>query len=421
MLEKTFDHKEILALRRTLREPAPLISDPKCAIQWMKKALKVSQGQEGMGQLLAALCAIPAPDLDLDEPQLGIEIILLQTIINNKVLRSEGLSVLWQYLTSTEEPRLESVMNLKENLFPRQVINHPTEDPASLLLLHALARRTHGSKLDYLVDFFKHADMHYTTAHLRIIEQVQAMHQDPSEFNFALTNAYSSHKLKSKRSFRVECPVEREIVTMLGRVKPGFLGMHFYMPFRDAINYLGTCDYRKPVKQRWVEVKAILDEAFENVDSFINKNEAHQLLTYIARSLEELHFQSATSAHATKAHKLAGMFFTYFLQELKIRFGDPEPYIALAMSRNRNQLNQPMISDVIIAAGHVLAYSKSSIQMVSLACTVLKSKPLENVAEAFKTMPEAMAGLYRHTGNKKLIPVMTHEAKRMAISEELEL
>jgi hypothetical protein len=306
-------------------------------------------------------------------------------------------------------------------LFPRQVINHASEDPASLLLLHALTNRTHCTKHDYLGDFFEQADLHYTTTHLRVIEQIQALYQDPDEINFGLTKAYSSHKLKSERSFKVECPVERELVTMLGRVKPGFLGLHFSLPFRDAINYLPTCDYCKPLKQRWAEVKALLDTSFENLEGFIDKDENHRLLTHIASSLEDLHFRSASSDHAAKAHKFAGLFFTYFLGELDRRFGDQSPYIALAMSQNRNRLNPPISTDDIIAAGHVLAYSRSSIQIVALACAVLKSKPLEKVAEAFKTMPEAMFGFYRHTGNKKLLPIMTHEAKRMAISEDLEL
>jgi hypothetical protein len=421
MLEKTFDHKELLALRKTLREPAPLISDPQHAIQWMKKALEVSQGKKCMDQLLATLFAIPAPDLDLDEPQLSLEIILLQVIINDEQRRDEGLGVLWQYLTSTEEPRLESVVNLKANLFPRAVINHPTADPASLLLLHALTSRTHGTKLYYLGEFFKQAESHYTVIHLRAIEQIQALYEKPDEFIFELSKAYGSNKLKLERSFKVESPEERELVQLLGRGRPGFLGMHFSIPFRDAINYLPTCDYRKPLKQRWAEVKTILDAAFENLEGFIDKDQNHELLIHIASALEELHFRSASSDHAAKAHRFADIFFTYFLRELNSRFGDLNPYIEMAMSHNKNRLNPPISSDDIIAAGHVLSYSKSSIQMVSLACTVLKSKPLENVAEAFKTMPEAMAGFYLNTGNKKLLPLMTNEAKRMVISEDLEL
>ena len=421
MLEKTFDHKRLLALRKTLREPAPLISDPAIASQWLQKALEVSQEKDGMSQLLAALFAIPAPDLDLDEPQLSLEIILLQVIINDEKYREDALNALWQYLTTSEENRLESVINLKANLFPRQVIDHASEDPASLLLLHALTSRTHCTKHYYLGDFFEQADLNYSTDHLRVIEQIQALYQDPNEINFGLTKAYSTHKLKSERSFKVECPVEREIVTLLGRVKPGFLGLHFSLPFRDAINYLSTCDYRKPLKQRWGEVKLILDAAFDNLDGFIDRKENHQFLNNITSTLEDLHFRAVKSAHAAKEHKFAGMFFAHFLSELNMRFDDQDAYIAMAMSRNRNQLNPPISSDIIIAAGHVLAYSRSSIQMVALACAVLKSKPLEKVIEAFKPMPEAMAGLYRHTGNKKLIPVMTHEAKRMAISEELDL
>jgi hypothetical protein len=110
MLEKTFDHKQLLALRNTLRDPAPLISDPTLASQWLEKALKVSQGKDGMSQLLAALFAIPAPDLDLDEPQLSLEIILLQVIINDEKYREYALNVLWQYLVTSEENRLESVL-----------------------------------------------------------------------------------------------------------------------------------------------------------------------------------------------------------------------------------------------------------------------------------------------------------------------